>query len=61
MAESGERFKDVEENVDVTGYHYFEVLKTQVVDALGAVIGTQAIFWDVTDRKTGMRLSVRPN
>jgi two-component system, sensor histidine kinase and response regulator len=52
VAETGELFEDVEENVDVTGHHYFEVLKTQVVDALGAVTGTQAIFWDVTDRKT---------
>ena len=51
VAETGTLFKDVEENVDGTGHHYFEVLKTQVVDALGSVIGTQAIFWDVTDRK----------
>ncbi len=51
VAETGELFKDVEENVDGTGHHYFEVLKTQVVDSLGSVIGTQAIFWDVTDRK----------
>ena len=51
VAESGELFKDVEENVDGTGHHYFEVLKTQVVDSLGSVTGTQAIFWDVTDRK----------
>ena len=48
---TGELFEDVEENIDNTGKHYFEVLKTQVVDALGSVIGTQAIFWDVTDRK----------
>ena len=52
VAESGKLFKDVEENVDVTGCHYFEVLKTQVVNASGTVMGTQAIFWDVTDRKT---------
>ena len=52
VAETGELFEDVEENVDGTGSHYFEVLKTQVVDAPGSVIGTQAIFWDVTDRKT---------
>ncbi len=51
VIETGDLFEDVEENVDSTGQHYFEVLKTQVVDALGAVIGTQAIFWDVTDRK----------
>ncbi len=51
VAESGELFRDVEENIDGSGRHYCEVLKTQVVDSLGTVIGTQAIFWDVTDRK----------
>ncbi len=51
VIETGELFEDVEENVDSNGKHYFEVLKTQVIDALGSVIGTQAIFWDVTDRK----------
>ena len=51
VIETGELFEDVEENIDSTGQHYFEVLKTQVVDALRKVIGTQAIFWDVTDRK----------
>ncbi len=52
VVETGELFEDVEENVDSNGKHYFEVLKTQVVDARGTVIGTQAIFWDVTARKT---------
>ncbi len=52
VVETGELFEDVEENVDINGKHYFEVLKTQVVDAHGTVIGTQAIFWDVTGRKT---------
>lgn len=51
VIQTGELFEDVEENVDSNGKHYFEVLKTQVIDALGSVIGTQAIFWDVTDRK----------
>ncbi|MEQ1827499.1 MAG: ATP-binding protein [Pirellula sp.] len=51
VAETGNLFEDIEENIDITGHHYFEVLKTQVVDALGRVMGTQAIFWDVTDRK----------
>ena len=51
VVETGELFEDIEENIDSNGKHYFEVLKTQVVDALGSVIGTQAIFWDVTDRK----------
>lgn len=51
VARTGELFEDVEENVDATGHHFFEVLKTQVTDATGAVVGTQLICWDVTDRK----------
>jgi PAS domain S-box-containing protein len=30
---------------------YVQVLKTPVYDSLGEVIGTQAFFWDITDRK----------
>jgi PAS domain S-box-containing protein len=30
---------------------YVQVLKTPVYDSRGAVVGTQGIFWDVTDRK----------
>ncbi len=50
--ESGIIFEDVEDYVDGNQRRYFEVIKTQVVDAEGEVIGTQAIFWDVTARKS---------
>jgi PAS domain S-box-containing protein len=43
---------EVEEHVKPTGETiYVQVLKTPVYDARGEVVGTQAIFWDVTDRK----------
>jgi two-component system, sensor histidine kinase and response regulator len=52
VVQSGTLFEDVEDHVDDDQQHrFFEVLKTQVTDASGAVIGTQAICWDVTDRK----------
>jgi two-component system, sensor histidine kinase and response regulator len=51
VVQSGTLFEDVEDHVDADEHRYFEVLKTQVTDGAGAVIGTQAICWDVTDRK----------
>src|SRR5439155_13580903 len=33
---------------------YVQVLKTPVYDSRGEVIGTQAIFWDVSDRRRAM-------
>ncbi|HEX5273552.1 MAG TPA: PAS domain S-box protein, partial [Gemmataceae bacterium] len=45
-------FDAVEEHVQPDGETlYVQVLKTPVYDARGWVVGTQAIFWDVTDRK----------
>jgi PAS domain S-box-containing protein len=43
----------VEEHVAPAGEKkmYVQVIKTPVLDSRGAVLGTQAIFWDVTDRK----------
>ncbi len=42
----------VEEHRKPNGEHlYVQVLKTPVYDSKGEVVGTQAIFWDVTDRK----------
>jgi PAS domain S-box-containing protein len=41
-----------EEHVTARGDKlYVEVVKTPIVDARGEVIGTQGIFWDVTERK----------
>lgn len=44
-------FEDVEQNEQDGESHYVEVLKSPVFDASGALIGTQAIFWDVTARR----------
>jgi PAS domain S-box-containing protein len=42
----------IEEHVKPTGEKiYVQVLKTPVYDSRNEVVGTQAIFWDVTDRK----------
>ncbi len=47
-----EMFEATEEHVRPDGeLTYVQVLKTPVYDALGHVVGTQAIFWDVTDKK----------
>jgi PAS domain S-box-containing protein len=47
-----EIFDTTEEHVRPDGETiYVQVLKTPVYDARGWVVGTQAIFWDVTDRK----------
>ena len=52
VVETGGLFTDVEDHVESDGIHYyFEVLKTQVIDASGQVVGSQCICWDVTDRK----------
>jgi signal transduction histidine kinase/CheY-like chemotaxis protein/HPt (histidine-containing phosphotransfer) domain-containing protein len=45
-------FDTIEEHVRPDGETiYVQVLKTPVYDAREHVVGTQAIFWDVTDRK----------
>jgi two-component system sensor histidine kinase/response regulator len=47
-----EMFEATEEHVRPDGdLTYVQVLKTPVYDARGHVVGTQAIFWDVTDKK----------
>jgi two-component system, sensor histidine kinase and response regulator len=50
VAQTGEVFVDTEENQSDGRRRYFEVLKTPVHDAGGAIVGTQAVFWDVTDK-----------
>src|SRR5581483_340053 len=47
-----ELFEATEEHVRADGEKiYVQVLKTPVYDARQRVVGTQAIFWDVTDKK----------
>ena len=51
VMETGQHFEDIEENDDGDQRRFFQVIKTPVYGANGKVDGTQAIFWDVTDRK----------
>jgi PAS domain S-box-containing protein len=52
VMEREELFEATEEHVVPGGEKmYVQVLKTPVYDAHKRVVGTQAIFWDVTDRK----------
>jgi PAS domain S-box-containing protein len=52
VIETGRVFEDIEEHRTTTGERIFvQVLKAPVRDAHGAIVGTQAMFWDVTPRK----------
>jgi len=49
---SGRILETVEQNVSPTGETIFvQVVKTPIRDALGRTLGTQCIFWDITERK----------
>lgn len=48
---TGKSFEVVEEHVTPHGETlYVQVMKTPVYDAAGRVIGTQGIFWDITEK-----------
>ncbi|MEE8452259.1 MAG: PAS domain-containing protein [Thermoguttaceae bacterium] len=51
VVETGRLFEDVEEYRKDGQTRYVHVMKSAVRDASGKIIGTQAIFWDVTERK----------
>jgi PAS domain S-box-containing protein len=52
VMETQEVLEDVEEHLKPDGQKlYVQVLKTPVHDVWGAVVGTEGIFWDVTERK----------
>jgi len=51
VAQSGELFEDIEEYERAGETRYVHVMKSAVRDAAGTIIGTQAVFWDVTARK----------
>jgi PAS domain S-box-containing protein len=52
VQESGVPLELVEEHVPPGGEKiYVQVIKTPILDDLGNVIGTQGMFWDVTERK----------
>jgi PAS domain S-box-containing protein len=52
VIETGKALEEVEEHVTVHGeMRHVQVNKIPVVDARGEIIGTQGMFWDVTERK----------
>ncbi len=53
VMETGELREDVEANEEQSNgqLRYFQVIKTPVRNSSGHVIGLQALFWDVTERK----------
>ncbi len=51
VAYTGELFEDVEEYEKSGETRYVHVMKSAVRDAAGQIVGTQAVFWDVTARK----------
>jgi len=52
VAETGDVFEDVEQNVDHDGHmRYMHVLKAPVSNARGELVGIQGMCWDVTDHK----------
>lgn len=48
---TGELFLDVEKNEHTGKVNWVHVIKTPARDSTGHIIGTQAIFWDVTARR----------
>ncbi len=49
--QTGELFEAEEQNQQDGNTRYVHVMKSPVFDAAGKIIGTQAIFWDVTARR----------
>jgi PAS domain S-box-containing protein len=59
---TGTPFETVEEHVKPGGETiYVQVLKTAVYDDRGRVIGTQGMFWDVTEKKRAEEMLERKN
>ena len=51
VRETGDLFEGVEQNEKGGQMRYVQVMKSPVRDASGKIVGTQVIFWDVTERK----------
>jgi PAS domain S-box-containing protein len=51
VIETGQAYDVVEEHQTPTKRLFVQVIKTPVRDDAGRIIGTQGIFWDVTERK----------
>jgi PAS domain S-box-containing protein len=59
---TGTPFETVEEHVKPGGEKiYVQVIKTAVYDDRGRVIGTQGMFWDVTEKKRSEEMLERKN
>jgi len=57
VLEEGKIFETVEaHHLPQGGTIYVQVVKTPVRDAQGNIIGTQCIFWDVTERKRAVEI-----
>jgi|YNPMSStandDraft_1061717.scaffolds.fasta_scaffold10405_2 PAS domain S-box-containing protein len=52
VATTGKLFTDVEQYEKDGQTLYMEVMKSPVYDPSGAIVGVQAVFWDVTQRRT---------
>ena len=49
---SGQTFEDLEEHLTAKGANlHVHVVKRPIFDGHGQIVGTQGIFWDITDRK----------
>jgi len=51
VAETGELFEDTEQYEKEGEIRYMHVMKSAVRDAAGKIVGTQVVFWDVTERR----------
>ena len=51
IAQTGETIDEIEEHEVHGERRFFHVLKVPVHDAGGAIVGTQALFWDITEHR----------
>src|SRR5690606_4811244 len=51
VMQTGQTFEDIEENRSNGERRFFEVRKVPIHEPDGGIVGIQAIFWDVTERK----------
>ncbi len=60
VLETGQSLEDVEEFRSPTGeLRQVQILKTPVFDSQNEVVGTQVIFWDVTERRQAIEALAR--
>lgn len=60
VMESGDTIEDVEEFRDPAGHlKQVQILKTPVYNARQEIVGTQVIFWDVTERRQAIEALAR--